>query len=58
MSTTYDWSEETLEHFRDVMSYSSKQQLADKVLRFVMVDCSIEDGETEIDLVNDLIKQL
>ena len=55
---TYDWNEETLEHFRDVMSYSSKQQLIDKVLRFVRVDCSLEDNETEMDLVNDLINQI
>jgi hypothetical protein len=58
MSITYDWNEETLEHFRDVMSYSSKQQLIDKVLRFVRVDCSLEDNETEMDLVNDLINQI
>ena len=55
---TFDWSKETLEHFREVMGYSSKQQLIDKVLRFVRVDCSLEDGETEMDLVNDLIHQI
>ena len=55
---TFDWSKETLENFREVMGYSSKQQLIDKVLRFVRVDCSLEDGETEMDLVNDLIHQI
>ena len=55
---TFDWSNETLEHFTEVMSYSSKQQLIDKVLHFVRVDCSLEDGETEMELVNDLINQI
>jgi len=52
------WNEETLDHFRFQSSYLNKKQIRASVKDFVECDCTPEDGETEEDLVNDLMQQV
>ena len=51
----YNWNEETVQHFKFESNYLSKEHLEDQVRNFVEDQCSLEDGETEDDLVNDLM---
>ncbi len=53
MSLFY-WSEETISHFEFISSYLSKEQTIDKIKKFVVVDCTLQDEETEEMLIEDL----
>jgi len=53
MSLFY-WSEETISHFEFMSSYLSKEQTIDKIKQFVVVDCTLQDEETEEMLIEDL----
>ncbi len=53
MSLFY-WSEETISHFEFISSYLSKEQTIDKIKQFVVVDCTLQDEETEEMLIEDL----
>ncbi len=55
---TYLWNEETINHFQFTSSYISGEELYEKIQDFVYNDCTIEEGETHEDLVNDLYKQI
>ena len=55
---TYLWNEETINHFQFTNSYISGEELYEKIQDFVYNDCTIEEGETHEDLVNDLYKQI
>ncbi len=57
-SKTYLWNEETINYFQFTSSYISGEELYEKIQEFVEIDCVLEDGETEEDLVNDLYKQI
>jgi hypothetical protein len=52
------WNQETINHFRFQSSYLNEKQIKASVKDFVECDCTPEDGETEEDLVIDLIEQI
>ncbi len=52
----YNWNEETVEHFRFESYYESRCKIENRIREFVEIDCNPEDGESEEDLVYDLIK--
>ena len=52
------WNEDTLTAFRFEANYISYEELLNQVERFVENSCHIEDGETEEDLIRDLIYQI
>lgn len=54
-TTKYQWNPETINHSQFMSSYLSGEDILEIVQDFVEVDCTIEDGETEEDLVNDLM---
>ena len=57
-TTKYQWNTETINHFQFMSSYISGEDILEIVQDFVEVDCTIEDGETEEDLVNDLMSAI
>tara|TARA_R110002020_G_scaffold466421_1_gene688949 strand:+ start:332 stop:523 length:192 start_codon:yes stop_codon:yes gene_type:complete len=54
----YIWSEDTLNHFEFISSYSTENKVYDMIKEFVELDCQLEDGETEKDLVEDLMNKV
>ena len=52
----YYWNPETISHFQFMSSYLSSEDVLEIAQDFVSVDCTIEDGETEEELVIDLIR--
>ena len=52
----YYWNPETISHFQFMSSYLSSEDILEIAQDFVNVDCTIEDGETEEELVIDLIR--
>ncbi len=53
----YYWNQETIDHFQHLNTYMSRKDIIEIIEDFVYNDCTIEDGETHEDLVNDLINQ-
>ena len=56
--TTVKWNEETLQHFKFQSNYTGAEEVLKAVTSFVECDCVPEDGETEEDLVLDLMEQI
>ena len=54
----FHWNEETIKHFRFQSSYLNEKQSTASVKDFVECDWTAEDGETEEDLVMNLIEQI
>ena len=54
----YHWNEDTICHFHFISSYISKQAVLEKVTAFVDIECQLEDGGTEEELVNDLMSKI
>tara|TARA_R110000737_G_scaffold331760_1_gene348243 strand:- start:636 stop:839 length:204 start_codon:yes stop_codon:yes gene_type:complete len=54
----YHWSEDTISHFHFISSYISKDAVLEKIENFVDVECQLEDGDTEEDLVQDLMSKI
>lgn len=54
MSLFY-WSEETINYFKFISSYLSKEQTIRKIELFVETDCIPTEEETEDMLVQDLV---
>lgn len=52
------WNTETIDTFKLESSYLSTEELKKSVEEFVEMCCHLEDGETEEELVNDLINQI
>ena len=52
----YNWNEETVEHFRFESYYEYRGEMEKRIKEFVEHNCVPLDGETEEDLVNDLIE--
>ena len=52
------WNEDTLEHFKFNSNYQNKEEVINEITLFVENECSLEDNETEEDLIKDLIKQV
>jgi len=51
----YNWNEDTVEHFRSESFYEYRGEMEKRIKEFVELNCTPEDGETEDDLVHDLI---
>lgn len=56
IASKYYWEPSTISHFQFMSSYLSSEDILEIAQDFVSVDCAIEDGETEEDLVADLIR--
>ena len=54
----FHWNDETLEHFKLNSNYQTKEETIKEITTFVENECSLEDGETEEMLVQDLMKQI
>ncbi len=52
------WNEGTLNYFKFVSDYENKKQVIEEITDFVEYNCSLEDNETEEDLIKDLTKQV
>jgi len=52
------WNEETLNHFKLNSNYQNKQEVINEITSFVENNCSLENNETEEDLIKDLTKQV
>jgi uncharacterized lipoprotein NlpE involved in copper resistance len=50
------WNEDTINHFQFESSYQSKEETLQAVTDFVETECALEDGETEEDLIEDLMQ--
>ena len=49
---------DTINHFQFISSYLSGEELYEKVQEFVEVDCVMQDGDTEEELINNLLKEI
>jgi len=59
MSTKkFYWNDETLNHFKFQSNYQNEKETIKEITKFVEIDCSLEDNETEEMLINDLVKQI
>ena len=62
MSTTKEkkfyWDEDTLNHFKFNSNYQNEKETIKEITEFVENECSLEKGETDEMLINDLIKQV
>ena len=54
----YYSKEDTISHFRFLSSYLNGFQVMQKITEFVESNCQLEEGETEEDLVKDLINRV
>jgi|TARA_B110000914_G_C15040594_1_gene255141 hypothetical protein len=54
----YNWNEDTINHFRFESMYENTEKIEKRIKEFVEIDCTIEDGESEEDLVDDLMNQV
>ena len=52
------WNEETLNHFKLNSNYQNEEETIKEITEFVENECSLEKGETDEMLINDLIKQV
>ena len=48
------WNEDTLDHFKFESSYLSKDEVIKNIVEFILFECSLEDGESDEMLVEDL----
>ena len=55
-ASKYYWNPETISHFQFMSSYLSGEDVLEIIQDFVSIDCTIEDGDTEEDLVADLTR--
>ena len=59
MKNRYYWNEETLKLFKDIIELGEDyNSVKEQVKLFVQRDCTLEDNETEEDLINDLMNQV
>ena len=54
----YYWNEDTINHFKFISNYANKNEVIKQVTEFVEIDCTIENGETEEELIKDLINKI
>jgi hypothetical protein len=52
------WNADTINHFKFISNYGYRNEVLSLVKEFVQADCSLEDGETEEDLVTDLMSKI
>ena len=56
IASKYYWNPETISHFQFMSSYLSGEDVLEIIQDFVSIDCTIENGDTEEDLVADLTR--
>ena len=54
----YNWNEDTINHFRFESMYENTEEIEKRIKEFVEIDCTIEDGESEQNLVDDLMNEV
>ena len=54
----YTWNEDTLDHFKFIANYDTKENFLYEITEFVENNCSIEENEVEQDLIDDLVDQV
>ncbi len=54
----YHWNEDTLRHFQFISNYTSRNEILKQVVEFVEIDCQLEEGDTEKDLVENLMNKI
>ena len=54
----FNWNKETIQHFRFQSNYINEKQMRESVKDFVECDCVPEDGETEEELIADLMFEI
>ncbi len=54
----YHWNEDTLRHFKLISNYTSRNEILKQVVEFVEIDCQLEEGDTEKDLVENLMNKI
>jgi len=52
------WNEDTINHFIFISNYGTVNEVYNMVKEFVDLNCSLEDEETEEDLVTDLMNKI
>jgi len=55
-NSKFYWNEDTINHFQFESAYQSKEETLQAVTDFVEAECALEDGETEEDLIADLMQ--
>lgn len=59
MENKYHWNEDTIDHFKFMSNYSSKDEVFDAITAFVEIDCSIEERiRSDEDLAIELFKKV
>lgn len=51
----FNWSEETIQHFKFQSNYTGAKEVLDAVTSFVEYDCTLDYEEQEQELINDLM---
>ena len=54
MQGRFNWNEETINYFKFISSYLTKEKTVKKIELFVEMDCIPEGDESEEDLIKDL----
>jgi hypothetical protein len=60
METTkkYEWNEETVDYFAFTSCYISREDIHQLIVNFVDLECQLEDGDCEEDMVTDLMSKV
>ena len=59
MKNRYYWNEETLKLFKDLIELGEDYEIIKEQIKlFVQRDCTLENNETEEDLIKDLLNQI
>ena len=58
MKKDFYWNEDTIDHFKLISNYTSKNEVRKQIANFVKIDCTLENGETEEELVTDLMSKI
>ena len=54
----YKWNEDTINHFKFISNYAEIEEVFEMIKDFVEIDCQLEDGETEQDLIMDIMSKI
>ena len=52
------WNPDTIDHFIFISNYADVDQVLTQVENFVSIDCELQGGDTEKDLVEDLMNKI
>ena len=52
------WNEDTIDHFKFISGYAEIEEVYNMIEEFVEIDCQLEDGETEQELIMDLMSKI